>query len=99
MVHGQHRLPSYSSSQFADSQLQSGEMPPRQSAFSERQAGHPLLQLQIIHPPSLGRTKWQTGRLQLSAAFAQTTKPSGAPLIEIRSSIRNETKRTTRNYS
>ena len=54
MVLRQHRVSSHSSSEPADSQLQPGEMPQSGSAVSEREAGHPVLQLEIIHLPSLG---------------------------------------------
>jgi hypothetical protein len=50
----QHRLPSHSSFEFPDSQLQPREMPPCASAFPAGQAGHTVLQLEVIHLSSLG---------------------------------------------
>ena len=69
MVFGQHRLPSHSPFKPANSQLQSGAVPPGGAAVSNRAAGHALLQPQILDLPPLGREAAPAGWFQPSAKF------------------------------
>src|SRR4051794_27254052 len=87
MVLGQYRLSSHSSSQPAHSQLSPGEMPRGRTALSNRETGDAVLQPQILHLPSLGRTAAQAGRLWTSQDRAPGTEISARglspPLIRL----------------
>src|SRR6266542_1574612 len=80
MVLREHWLPSHSSSERPDSELSFGKVPQSGAALSERETDHPVLQLEVTHLPSLGRTAPQTGRLPPTENFSKATKPRCSPL-------------------
>ena len=80
VVLGQHRVSSHPSPEPAHSQLSPGEVSPGGAAVPDRQAGHVVRQLEVVHVPAVGRATAEAGRLRPSPDVAPAATPDRAKL-------------------